>query len=411
MKRTIIILLVSFLVLTNVFISCTPNKRNQLDEKVDHVIQISLECMSRSVSEVATPSLYPTYATKDLKWKLEGSSNWVSGFYPGSLWKAYELSNDEKFKKWAEEWTAGIEDQKYNSKTHDLGFRFGSAFGNGLRLAPNHSATKGYKTILLTAASTADSRFFPQAGVYPSDWDANPAPNSQPMVIDVMMNLELLMWAAKNGGDSEIMQRCISHTQNSFKDLIRLDGGSFHVVRYDKDSGEVLNKGQLQGDSDSSTWSRGHAWMVYGLVVVYRYTKDPQYLDMVMKVTDYFLNHLPPDQIANWDFQSELNHRDASASAIVASALFELQDYIQITEKKEYYLNKAERILESLCSPAYFSNGAGTNCLLLHSTQYFGVTENTDVPCSFADYYFLESLVRYKRIRSGKTAIDENASY
>lgn len=411
MKKTTFVLIVSFLIITEVFTGCRSNMENKLDKTVDHAIETSLKCLERSVAEVGNPKLYPTYATKELKWKLDSSSNWVSGFYPGSLWKAYELSNDNRFKDWAEKWTAGIEDQKYNTGTHDLGFRFGCAFGNGLRLAPNDSATAGYKNILQTAARTADSRFFAQAGVYPSDWDAHPLPNSRPMVIDVMMNLELLMWAANHGGDPEIMNRCISHTQRSFHDLIREDGGSFHVVRYDKATGEVLGKGQLQGDTDSSTWSRGHAWMVYGLVVVYRYTKDPRYLDMVTKVADYFIDHLPPDQIANWDFQSKLDHRDASASAIVASALFELQDYLAAKEKEEYYLEHAEKILQSLCSSPYFSNGEGTNCLLLHSTQYFGVTENTDVPCSFADYYFLESLVRYKRIRSGKPAVDTNAAY
>ncbi|HPG34461.1 MAG TPA: glycoside hydrolase family 88 protein, partial [Lentimicrobium sp.] len=379
MNRTILLTISSLLIVAEVFTGCQPNKNNKLDELVDQTIETSLRGMEQSVAEVGNPMLYPTYATKELKWKLDGSSNWVSGFYPGSLWKAYELSNDNRFKEWAGKWTAGIEAQKYNTNTHDLGFRFGSAFGNGLRLAPNDSATSGYKHILLTAAATADSRFFAQAGVYPSDWDANPLPNSRPMVIDVMMNLELLMWAANHGGDPEIMNRCISHALKTYKDLIREDGGSYHVVRYDKETGEVLGKGQLQGDTDSSTWSRGHAWMVYGLVVVYRYTRDPQYLDMVIKVADYFIDHLPPDQIANWDFQSNLDHRDASASAIVASALFELQDYLNTREKKKFYLEQAEKMLQSLCSAPYFSDGEETNCLLLHSTQYFGVTENTDV--------------------------------
>lgn len=411
MKKTTFIFIASILIISSVFTGCKSDEKNKLDKIVDHAIKTSLQCMEQSVAEVVNPMLYPTYATNELKWKLDSSSNWVSGFYPGALWKAYELSHDNRFKIWAEQWTAGIEDQKYNTNTHDLGFRFGSAFGNGLRLAPNDSATAGYRDILLTAAATSDSRFFRLAGVYPSDWDANPLPNSRPMVIDVMMNLELLMWAANHGGDPGIMDRCLSHTRNTYRDLIRKDGGSYHVVRYDRETGEALGKGQLQGDTDSSTWSRGQAWMIYGLVVVYRYTRDPQYLDRITKVADYFIDHLPPDQIANWDFQSNIEHRDASASAIVASALFEFQDYIKTKEKKEYYLKEAEKILESLCTSPYFSNGEGTNCLLLHSTQYYGVTENTDVPCSFADYYFLESLVRYKRIRSAIPAVDINAAY
>ncbi len=411
MKKTTFLFIVSLSIIS-LFISCSATRqKDNLDKIVDHAINTSLECMKRSTKEVGSPSLYPTYGTKDLKWKLDSASNWVSGFYPGCLWYSYELSKDPRFKKWAEEWTAGIESQKYNNKTHDLGFRFGPSFGNGLRLAPNDSATKRYKDILLTAAATSDSRFFKPAGVYPSDWDAHPLPNSEPMVIDVMMDLHLMMWASQHGGDPAMMDRCRSHADAAYRDLIRKDGGSFHVVRYDKDTGAVLGKGQLQGDTDSSTWSRGQAWMVYGLVVMYRYTKDPKYLQEDMNVADYFINHLPKDQIANWDFQSKLDHRDASASAVVASALFELQSYLKDAQKKKYYLDEAEKILRSLCLPPYFSNGEGTNCLLLRSTQYFRKTDNTDVPSIFADYYFLESLVRYKRIRAGKAPVDVHANY
>ncbi len=405
-------LTIAFLLIIGLF-ECysQKNPNDNLDQIVDHAIKTSLLCMEHSIKEVASPYLYPTYGTKELKWKLDSSSNWVSGFYPGSLWYSYELSKDPKFKKWAEEWTAGIESQKFNNKTHDLGFRFGSSFGNGLRFAPNDPATARYKKILLTAAATADSRYSPSAGVYPSDWDAHPLRNSEPMVIDIMMDIELLMWAAHHGGDPAIMDRCQSHAAASYRDLIRDDGGSFHVVRYNKVTGKVMGKGQLQGDTDSSTWSRGQAWMVYGLVTMYRYTKDPKYLKEDMKVANYFINHLPKDQIANWDFQSRLNHRDASASAIVASALFELQAYLKNAEKRKYYLNEAEKILRSLCLPPYFSDGKGTNCLLLKSTQYFHKTDNTDVPSTFADYYFLESLVRYKRIRSGEPPVDLKADY
>jgi hypothetical protein len=133
---------------------------------------------------------------------------------------------------------------------------------------------------------------------------------------------------------------------------------------------------------------------------MYRYTRDPAYLQMAMHLADYFIDHLPEDRIANWDFQSELKFPDASASAIVASALFELQGYITDKGRKKHYLAEAEGILKSLCLPPYFSEGKGTNCLLLHSTQYYRSTDNTDVPSTFADYYFMESMLRYKRLNT-----------
>ena len=378
--------------------SSTNPKR--LDRLVELAITKSLECIRKSVSEIKSPALYPTYADKSLHWKLKSSDDWTSGFYPGCLWYAYELSKDNNFKQYAIQWTAGIERQKYNTKTHDLGFRFGCSFVKGLKLAPNDSATARYKEIILTASKTMDQRFVPEIGAYTSDWDFKPLPNSVPVVIDIMMNLEMLLWTAQNGGDTERVKRCITHAATSYRDLIRPDASSFHIARYDKNTGQLLNQGQLQGDVDSSTWSRGHAWMIYGLVTLYRFTKEEQYLLKAMKESDYFLQHLPKDRIARWDFQSAIDYRDASASAIVCSALLEMQGYIKNRKKQRHYLSEAEKILESLCQKPYFSEGTNTNCLLLHSTQYFHRTDNTDVPCSFADYYFMESLVRYKAWRS-----------
>jgi unsaturated chondroitin disaccharide hydrolase len=393
------ILITLLLIFSLISIPQTPAPEiKNLDQIVENALEKSVHCLRKSVLEVRDRSKYPTYATKELKWKMAASDDWTSGFYPGTLWYAYELTSDDSFRKWALEWTAGIENEKNNANTHDLGFRFNCSFGNGLRLLPGDTSTRRYKEILLTAAATADSRFSSTAGLYPSSWDANPLPNSIPAVVDVMMNLELLLWASENGGDPGIKERCITHASTTYRDFVREAGGTFHVVRYDKSTGQILSKGQLQGDTDSSTWSRGQAWMVYGFTVMYRYTKNSEYLQKAIKLADYFIGHLPEDGIANWDFQSELKLPDASASAIVTSALFELQGYIKDKAKKKHYLGEAERMLKSMCLPPYFSEGKGTNCLLLHSTQYYRSTDNTDVPSTFADYYFMESILRYKRL-------------
>lgn len=395
----VFIFLFFFLPLVNTSRVSTSKAKN-LDQIIEKALDKSIQCLKMSVIEVNDRSKYPSYATKDLKWKLATSEDWTSGFYPGTLWYAYELTKDDSLRKWAVQWTAGIENEKHNANTHDLGFRFNCSFGNGLRLLPGDISAQRYKEILLTAAATADSRFSTVAGLYPSSWDANPLPNSIPAVVDVMMNLELLLWASENGGDPKIKDRCITHAKTTYRDFVRADGGTFHVVRYDKSTGKILSKGQLQGDTDSSTWSRGQAWMVYGFTVMYRYTKNSEYLQKAMKLADYFIDHLPEDRIANWDFQSALKFPDVSASAIVSSALFEMQTYIKDKAKAKHYLEEAERILKSLCLPPYFSEGKGTNCLLLHSTQYYRLTENTDVPSTFADYYFMESMLRYKRLKA-----------
>lgn len=368
----------------------------------DSVTAVALRTLRRSVTEIGDTLRYPSYGTKDLHWKLVRSSDWVAGFWPGTLWYAYELSGDAQFRTWAEQWTNGLEKEKTDLRTHDLGFKFYCSYGNGLRLMKNDPLVPRYRDILLTAAATLDKRFVPTVGMYSSNWDKKPLPHSVPAIVDIMMNLELLFWSGTNSGDPSVKERCISHALTTYRDFVRPDGSTFHIVRYDSASGSVLNKGQIQGDVDSSTWSRGHAWTVYGMVMTYRFTKDPRFLAYAQRTADYFLAHLPQDGVARWDFLSPIDIRDASASAIVCSALFELQGYMTDTKERERYRRGAEWILRSLCQPPYFSRGEGTNALLLHSTQYFHATENTDVPSTFADYYFLESLLRYRALRNNK---------
>lgn len=161
---------------------------------------------------------------------------------------------------------------------------------------------------------------------------------------------------------------CINHANTTWKDFRREDGGTYHVVRYDKDTGAVVDKNQLQGDTKESTWSRGHAWLVYGLVVCYRFTHDKLWLDRAEVAADYFIRNLNPD-----------------------------------SREKSYYNRKADMMLSALCSPSYFV-GNTSSCLLAHSVRYYHVKDwnqepNIDEPCIFADYYFLEALYRYKTLR------------
>ena len=365
-----------------------------LDSLARSAIQTSLRCLERGVLAVRDSNLYPAYGTPDLRWQLKPSSDWVSGFYPGCLWYAYELSGDPRFKQWAEQWTAGIEKEKLNAETHDLGFRFMCSFGNGLRLCTD-SVSCSYRGIILTAARTLSGRYNPKIGCLSSNWDRERIPDSFPVVIDIMMNLEILFWASQHGGPVDWASIARTHALSTCRDFVRPDGGTYHIVRYNKITGAIINKGQLQGERDESTWTRGHAWMVYGLVVTYRYTKEKPFLDMAVRLANYFLKNLPEDGIAPWDFQSQNRTKDVSASCIVASALLELVNYFENDSVRTRFRKHAEMILASLCSAPNFVGGGTSNCLLTHSTQYLPINSNVDVPAIFADYYFLEALTRF----------------
>jgi unsaturated chondroitin disaccharide hydrolase len=371
-----------------------------LDVLVDNAVRTSLVRLERSVSEVGDPALYPTYGTPQLKWQLKSSADWTSGFYPGCLWYACEISRDRRFEGWARQWTTAIEQEKLNPDTHDLGFRFMGSFGNGLRRGHGPDYDR-YPDILRTAAATLARRFNPRVGALSSNWDLHPAGRSVPVVIDIMMNLDLLFWAAKNGGPPELAQMARAHAMTTARDFVRPDGGTYHVIRYDPDTGAIINRGTLQGAGPKTTWSRGHAWGLYGMVAVYRHTREQRFLDTAMKLADYFISHLPADHVAAWDFQSDIKYRDVSATAIVAAALFEMVRYIDDAALRSHYETEAEAMLASLCQPPWFATRADTNCLLDHSVQFLPINSNVDVPAIFADYYFLEAIIRY---RAGQTA-------
>lgn len=381
----------------HLFISQNTIAGINLDSLVNIAIKVSLNHLEKSIKEVGSDTLYPTYGMKDLKWQLKGSGDWTSGFYPGCLWYAYELSKDSLFNKWAQEWTAPIEHEKYNPDTHDLGFRFMCSFGNGLRFGKGIDY-KNYKDIILTAAKTLAKRYNPKVGCLSSNWDMLKIKDSFPVVIDIMMNLGILFWASENGGPQYLAQYAINHATTTARDFIREDGGTYHIVRYNKYTGKIINKGTLQGAGDETTWSRGQAWGIYGYIVTYRYTKNKKFLKIAERLADYFIKHLPEDHVSPWDFQSNIHYRDVSATSISASALFEMIKYIENDSLKNYYLSQAEAMLTSLCKPPYFTDGKNTSCILDHSVQFLPINSNVDVPAIFADYYFLEAIYRYRNL-------------
>lgn len=412
MKRTLL-----FFALTFLLAGCNsvPGQKSVSADDLDTIVIRTIDaCTAKlklAAAEVADSLSYPSYGLKDGRephWRTVSSKNWVSGFWPGCLWYGYALTGDPEMERLAKRWTAGIEQEKFNTGTHDLGFRFMCTFGKGMIF--DEELAVAYKPVILQAAQTLSGLYHPEFGALCSDWDSAEAkkrlPDSTPCVIDIMMNLEILFWASRNGGDPALYDKCISHAQTTWRDFVREDGGTYHVVRYDKKTGAILEKNQIQGDVQESTWSRGHSWLVYGLVVCYRFTHDEVWLSRAKKAADYFIRNLNSDGIANWDFQSSENYTDASASAVVCSALYEMTSFLPEGREKAYYKAQADRMLSALCSPDYFCT-AGSPCLLDHSVRFFhshaksdDMTQdpNLDEPCSFADYYFMEALYRYKNL-------------
>lgn len=318
--------------------------------------------------------------------------DWTSGFFPGSLWLAYELTGDERLLLDAVDYTNKMLPATFYTGTHDLGFMVGCSYGNALRLCPNDSL----KTVIIRTADNLASRFNPEIGAIRS-WDFGPW--NFPVIIDNMMNLELLFQASKLSGDNKYKDIAIRHADKTMACHFRPDMTSYHVVSYNPD-GSIETRQTFQGRSDESAWARGQAWGVYGYTVCYRETGDKKYLEFAQKIADMIISRVKTeDHIPLWDYDAPnlpTTPRDASAAAVTSSALFELCGYLPDGQK---YFDYAESILRSLSSPEYLAE-IGTNCgfILKHSTGSLAHGSEIDVPLNYADYYYLESLKRYIEI-------------
>ena len=324
--------------------------------------------------------------------------DWCSGFFPGSLCYLYQLTNDKSWLLQSKRFTEALDSIQYLTWHHDVGFMIGSSYLNIYRLNPN----KAYKKTIIQTAKSLCTRFRKKAGVIQS-WNVDRGWQSKrgwtcPVIIDNMMNLELLFEATRLSGDSTYWKVAVSHANKTLENQFRKDGSCYHVVDYDPNNGAVLHRQTAQGYADNSAWARGQAWAVYGYTVCYRYTHDRKYLDQAVKTLNFVMQNpnLPDDLIPYWDFDAPNipnEPRDASSAACIASALYEMNNYLP----DNGYTSLADRIIRSLSSPEYRAPLGKNGCfLLMHSVGSIPHNNEIDVPLNYADYYFLEALTRRK---------------
>jgi hypothetical protein len=308
----------------------------------------------------------------------------------------YDYTKDPYWRKNAELWTSGLEQKKYNTRTHDLGFMLYSSFGNGFRLTKNPN----YKAVLIQGAKSLASRYDPKVGCIRS-WDHGNW--NFPVIIDNMMNLELLFKASKISGDPSFYSIAVSHAKSTLRNHFRKNGSSYHVVDYDN-NGKVISKSTAQGYSNESSWARGQAWGLYGFIMTYRETHDPQFLAQAEKIANYIIGNLPKNKIPYWDLTAPnipFEFQDASAAAIISAALLELSQFSEKNGKE--YFNMAEEILITLSSPSFFaSENTNGNFLLMHCIGNMPERKQINDPLIYADYYYLESLVRYSTLSKNR---------
>ena len=383
------------------------NKKPQKTENNTFDIDTELAYCEQQAAKTLTlipkdgKSLPRNIAPDSQEWRFINYKDWTSGFWPGTLWYLYENTDDEKWKEQADTYSRYLTPLSVTpALDHDLGFQIFNSFGNGYRLTGNPE----YKDIILKTADTLATLFNPNVGTILS-WPRD-VPNMEwpqhNTIMDNMINLELLFWASKNGGDKSLYDIALSHADVTMKNHFRPDYTSYHVVVYDRETGEKIKGVTHQGYADNSMWARGQGWAIYGYTMVYRETGDKKYLDQAQKTAKVYLDHLPNDLIPYWDFDAPNipnEPRDASAAALVASALLELSTFTKDSNLSENYVEKAESMLEEL-SNNYQSKDANS-AFLLHSTGHKPSGSEIDYSINYADYYYLEALLRLKKLKSG----------
>ena len=399
MYRSLCLLLISALAL-----GAAAQKKDILQPKptvlrlIDGNLRQAVNQYKVLMGKVPAGRLPKTYYASGDRLETSDAGWWTSGFFSGTLFYLYEFSHDTVLRNEAQRRLSLLEKEQYNKGTHDLGFMMYCSFGNGLRLLDSPR----YKDILLTSAHSLSTRFHPVTGCIKS-WEHKPW--HYPVIIDNMMNLELLFWATQQSGDSSFYKIAVTHANTTMRNHYRPDFSSFHVVDYDSVTGDIIAKKTAQGFADSSAWARGQSWGLYGYTMTYRCTHDPQYLEQARHIAHFLLTNprLPADKIPYWDYNAPafpVPLRDASAASIMASALIELSRYVQPEEARQY-LDVAEQIIVGLSDNNYKAVvGSNGGFLLRHSVGHLPAHSEVDVPLTYADYYFVEAMLRYRELKT-----------
>lgn len=331
-----------------------------------------------------------------------GISFWTNGFWPGMLWQMYSATGDEAYKKTAE----GVEERlsetldTFENLDHDIGFLFlPSAVANYRKTGNKEARRRG-----LHAASILAGRFNP-VGKFIRAWNGSVGPvlgereSSGGMIIDCMMNIPILYWAAEETGDPRFYHVAVSHAKTAQKYIVREDGSCNHIVVFDPQTGEFLDNPGGQGFEQGSSWSRGQSWAVYGFSLTYRHTGDESFLNTAKKCAHYCISNLAVNgwlPLVDYRAPKEPLKYDSTAGMITACGLLELAEHVGEYEKN-LYTEAALNILKA-CD-AKFSNWKPEEDSIVDGGTFFyhdPEGKNTEVPIIYADYYFIEAVLRLK---------------
>ena len=355
------------------------------------LLKDGLEFAERQADELVSryPGYHPMY-TVGGRWQREGEkwTHWCEGFYPGIFWLLHEHTGKEVWRRRAEEYSRRLEPRRFDRTVHDLGFLFFSTYGRWYRL----TADPELRAVLIDAGRTLALRR--EKGGYLKSFIG-----PQSLFIDIIMNVGIIFWAARETGDATLRAIALEHCRTTAKHLVRADGSTAHEGIFDLDSGVFLREGTHQGYAENSAWSRGQAWAIYGFSAAHRLSGEPEFLATALKCAEFYLRSVGPGLVPLWDFRLPENAPylwDSSAAAIAASGFLDLADQVTDPSSKNCFHEAAGAILQTLCSDAFLARSQpGWEGILMHGVYHYHKNLGVDESVAWGDYFFVEALVKF----------------
>lgn len=353
-------------------------------EKLQTKLRAECQRLGSKIPYIAKNGKYEDLSESDLYW-------WTNGFWPGILWQMYHAAKEECYRTAAE----GVEEkfdralEGYTGLHHDVGFMWLHSAVANYRLTGNErSKERG-----LHAANILAGRYNP-AGRFIRAWNGDCIGW---IIIDCLMNIPLLYWASETTADPRFRFVAQEHADTALKYLARPDGSSNHIAVLDPVTGGLAETPGGQGYAPGSSWSRGQAWALYGFALSYRYTEKKEYLDAAKRSAHYLIANVSlTDWIPVIDFRSpaEPVKVDTTAAAIAACGLLELAEQVPELEKP-LYQKAALQILRALSS-RYCCWDPEKDSIVSHGSGSYHSKDDQEVPIIYADYFFLEAVLRCK---------------
>ncbi len=366
-------------------------------EKLDKAIAAATAKLEQWIDEHGYE--FAGTCSKEFKYPFGANNNWITGMHTGAYWLAYELTGKEKFREAAEAQVKTYRerlDNRVSVDSHDMGFVYSPSCVAAYKVTGDKEA---YQTAL-DATEYFYNKSYSQKGKFiirsagraDQEWACR-------TMMDTMLNIPLLFWAANETGEQKYTEAAIAQTDFTEKYLIREDASSFHHYQMDVETHEPVKGLTFQGYADDSTWARGHAWGVLGFPIAYSYTKDERLIDLHRDVTYFLLNHLPEDLIPNWDLiftKQDEQPRDSSTGVIAACGMMEMCKYLpDDAPQKKIFESAAAQILEATIDKCTGDMGKEYDGVIYHTTASLPHDMAIDECAMYGDYFYLEAIMRY----------------